>query len=746
MHHALAVHRNRSNATLALTTLICLCALLITLTRPAHAYVEIPYTLGRLINEATNIMTLRLEKVDKANRRLIFSKVTDLKGKHPANEVKHVINNGFEEREWKTIMNWAEPGKIAVFFHNGGAGECMIDGYWYQIYPGEWWSMSHAEPYLGRSFHGKPEKLAPLITAMLAGQEVIVPAMVDGDKNALKTGTAKIQRLKASLKIVEYNPAREFVGWGGNDEFQKIVSMPGFTHQGQLPTVGPGAAGIAIADFDGDGKSDLCLYGEERIVLLQNAGNTMNEIALPYSGPTRGTDWADYNGDGKPDLLIATPTGPRLFTNTGNNTFRDDSRGLPVEQYYNCTAARFIDADGDKRPDILLANGFMGLRLYRNLGPDGAASSKTPKISPWHLIGPFDNRGGQGFDKVFEPEKSIDLSAELTGKDNRKLKWQQKDFPDGQVNSLALFEDNSEAVAYVYRELDFGSAVDLPASFGSDDSLKVFLNGKAIIAENVNRAAAPDQHQVTLNLKPGKNQLLIKVGQGNGEWAFYFATKGQAQTSVVPLFEDVTDKFNLGTQGIGGSVKGDRLLVHDINGDGRDDFLYAAGTGLVALSTGSGFTELKESGIRFLPGGVSPIFADVTGDGRADLIVPQSEGCRLFANTGSGRFADITLGAGDLNTITGKPTSVAVAIMKKGEPPALIVGCLTGPNRYLRNNGFGKFADATDDLNLYARIYNTRSLWAGDLSGKATMDLIFNNEGQDSTILIGDPNNVAMKE
>jgi len=26
------------------------------------------------------------------------------------------------------------------------------------------------------------------------------------------------------------------------------------------------------------------------------------------------------------------------------------------------------------------------------------------------------------------------------------------------------------------------------------------------------------------------------------------------------------------------------------------------------------------------------------------------------------------------------------------------------------------------------------------------MDLIFNNEGQDSTILIGDPNNVAMKE
>ena len=77
--------------------------------------------------------------------------------------------------------------------------------------------MSHGEPFLLRSYAGKPEKLAAFVAAMLAGQEVVVPCMVD-DKNAiLHTRAGKIQRLKASLKIQDYNPKRDFVGWGDED-------------------------------------------------------------------------------------------------------------------------------------------------------------------------------------------------------------------------------------------------------------------------------------------------------------------------------------------------------------------------------------------------------------------------------------------------------------------------------------------------------------------------------------------------
>src|SRR4051812_15042530 len=82
--------------------------------RPAHAYVEIPYTIGRVINEATNVCVMRVEKVDKERNLIIFTKVADLKGKHPTEQIKHNIGRGgFHPREWQFIMEAAEPGKIA---------------------------------------------------------------------------------------------------------------------------------------------------------------------------------------------------------------------------------------------------------------------------------------------------------------------------------------------------------------------------------------------------------------------------------------------------------------------------------------------------------------------------------------------------------------------------------------------------------------------------------------------------------
>ena len=93
-------------------------------TRVSWAYVEIPYTLGRIIQEATQIAVLRVEKVDKTRNLILYRKVQDLKGGPAPDVVKHNIGQGgFHPREWQTIMTAAEPGQIAVFFNNGGASE-----------------------------------------------------------------------------------------------------------------------------------------------------------------------------------------------------------------------------------------------------------------------------------------------------------------------------------------------------------------------------------------------------------------------------------------------------------------------------------------------------------------------------------------------------------------------------------------------------------------------------------------------
>jgi hypothetical protein len=550
---------------------------------PASAYVEAPHSLGQVITLSTNVMVLRVEKVDRQKNLIIYRKVRDLKGTHPTDVVKHNIGqNGYNAREWQYAMEWAEVGKTAVFFHNGGASETCIGGYWYQCYnQGEWWGMSHGEPFLLRTFCGNVDKLAGAVTEILDGKEVVVPCMVDGNKDDLHLRRAKIQRLRCSLKLGNYDAKRDFVGWGGED-FRRLAGMPGFSHYSALARVDPDARAVTSVDFDGDGKPDLCLVGAGKVVLLQNAGESLNEIALP--GPVSGCRaavWADYNGDGKPDLLLATPTGPRLYTNLGGGNFRDDTALLPKEPAYNLTAAAWIDQDGDGKPDILLGNGFYGLRLYRNLG----------------------------------------------------------------------------------------------------------------------KAAAP-----------------------NGPW-----------------FEDVSVRVGLGPDGIGSTVKGDALVVCDVNGDRRPDFLYAAGTGLLVLNTPAGFRLAPDSGISYTPGRAGPVFGDFDGDGRPDLFVPQDGGGRLFRNDGTGHFTDVTAKAGDLAKFNGCSTCAAWGDFDNDGRLDLVVGCLKGPNHLFRNRGDGTFEDVSEAAGLNQRVFNTQAVCLVDLNRDRVLDVVFNNEGQESAVLLGNP-------
>lgn len=701
------------------------------LARLGNAYVEMPYSLGRLVQESTHVMTMQVEKVDKTKNLIIFRKVKDIKGTHPADIVKHNIGKaGFHPRESETIMKWAEPGKIAVFMHNGSASETCIGNYWYQAYPqGEWWGMSHGEPFLNRSFAGKAEKLAMAVASMLTGQEVVVPCMADGDKNAIQLGTAKIQRLKASLKIQDYNPQRDFQGWGGNEDFRVLLGMPGFSHLCELPRVDPGASSIVPGDFDGDGKVDLCLVGDTRVSLLKSDGKTLNEVSLPYSGGARSADWGDFNQDGKSDLLLATASGPRLLTNLGES-FRDDTGGLPLEAYYNLSGAMFIDVDGDRALEIVLANGFLGWSVYRNLGPAAGKASTESAAGKWFYCGPFDNTNRVGFKTAYPPEAGVDLKAEYAGKGNAKVGWKEGKFTDGQVNSLLIFPENNNVSCYLYREFFSGGSVSVPASFGSDDSLVVFLNGLKVLAEDVDRGCAPDQNKAVLKLKPGKNQLLIKIGQGSGDFGFYFKTEAPLQ-STPPLFENVTAKFALPSSATG------QLVKADFNADGRPDLLLAGAQPCLLLGDAKGLVEQPKHGLRFDGLTGLPAAGDYDGDKLPDLLVPHAQGVRLFRNLGSATFGDVTAQVGDLAKVNRPVAAAAFGNLDASGRPGILIGCLKEPNRYFQNAGAAKFVEATDLLGLRQKVFNSRGICAVDFNHDGTTDVLFNNEGQASVALLG---------
>ena len=75
----------------------------------------------------------------------------------------------------------------------------------------------------------------------------------------------------------------------------------------------------------------------------------------------------------------------------------------------------------------------------------------------------------------------------------------------------------------------------------------------------------------------------------------------------------------------------------------------------------------------------------------------------------------------------------------------MLIGCVRGPNRYLRNQPDGKFVDAGDELGLYQRVFNSRGVCAADLNKDGALDVVFNNEGQDSTVLLGSKTQVASR-
>jgi len=133
------------------------------------------------------------------------------------------------------------------------------------------------------------------------------------------------------------------------------------------------ALGIAMADYDRDGRMDLFVANDSMPEFLfhQKPDGTFEEVGLEaavavnsegqtYAG--MGVDFADYDNDGWADLVVTDLANQRyaLYQNNRDGTFNYASllTGVgAISQLHSGWSLRFMDYDNDGWKDILIAQG-----------------------------------------------------------------------------------------------------------------------------------------------------------------------------------------------------------------------------------------------------------------------------------------------------------------------------------------------------------------------------------------------------
>ncbi len=161
---------------------------------------------------------------------------------------------------------------------------------------------------------------------------------------------------------------------------------------------------------------------------------------------------------------------------------------------------------------------------------DDGLKRVTP--NPWSVIGPFQSENFEAaYKQAFPPEVKVDLAAAYNkaGKQvpDGKLKWtRSKRFADARPVPLS---PQPFSATYLFRTINSPTARKLTVSLGSDDSLKLWHNGRLSIEKQITRGVTPNQDMVELDLVAGENRILLKIINLGGASGYYFRA---VQTSL----------------------------------------------------------------------------------------------------------------------------------------------------------------------------------------------------------------------
>jgi len=148
----------------------------------------------------------------------------------------------------------------------------------------------------------------------------------------------------------------------------------------------------------------------------------------------------------------------------------------------------------------------------------GPTPLPTGVVRQWLVLGPFPDPDYTGLESATIPEPQTQPShGAQPGPDG----WQSVSANSPYLDFAHTFTPNTDVLAYAHVYLHVPRGTNCALVFGSDDGIRIWLNGELLYSLRVRRAANPNQTTLPITLKAGWNRLLVKVDQGVGGWGCY---------------------------------------------------------------------------------------------------------------------------------------------------------------------------------------------------------------------------------
>ena len=145
----------------------------------------------------------------------------------------------------------------------------------------------------------------------------------------------------------------------------------------------------------------------------------------------------------------------------------------------------------------------------------------SPFVQRYMILGPFPKAADTTL-PTGSTQNALNLDQTYTGAEEKSIRWREA---STRPSGLLDFRSNigmmvgvvGYAVSYVYAPADMDTVLLL----GSDETVKVWLNGTEIHRKRTYRRITPDADTIPCKLKSGWNEVLCSVEQNSWTWGLY---------------------------------------------------------------------------------------------------------------------------------------------------------------------------------------------------------------------------------